>query len=803
METRKEFLRSARSLSKWPGFTLIVIMTLALGIGANTAIFSVVHTLLLDPLPFPDSNRLVVVSERAPELETNFVSPVIFEDWAERSHIFAELSAFRYWENRSIEIGGAEPEPVLHITATPNYFRALGVTPQMGRIYADENAGGGNEAVVSHDLWRRSFAGDSGILGRNIHINGSAYVVVGVLPKLPLDISIGLGDVWTPLHRYDVQQRRATSFRARYLRVVARLKPGVTLPQAQTQMSAVQSQLAQEPGGIAKGYSVLVESLSDAMVGRLKPVLWTLLAAVAFVLLTACSNVANLALARGVSQEKEISVRLALGAGYSRVLRLLMVENLLLCAAGAVAGLAVAYGGLFLLKYELVAKLPRLAAASLSAPVLLFTIIVILICATVVTLASFGGFLELNLNSALRESGRSNSGGVRRQRLRTILVASEVVFAVLLIAGSGFLLKSFVKLMEVRPGFDPHNRVVVDVVLPSNTYNDDQKRSMFYREMFRRLSESPAIEAAGGSLYFPCRPKTWLSAIWRESTQVPEGHEPIAYYNLFAGNYFAAMGIPLRQGRWITEREVWEKHDVLLVNESFARQLFPGSDPIGRRVKINKDGNWLTIVGVLGDVRQRRLDEEPRPEFYVPFAEMPMPFLTLVVKKTTAAETGAGFLRTLMRGISPNVALHNLTPLDALVADTVASRQLALVLLMLFAGLALGLAAIGIYGVVSYTVGQRRQEIGVRIALGATRRDIVRLVIGGNLRVVVVALAIGLGGALAVGRALSSLLYKVSIGDWSVYLGAACLALLVAILASCIPALRAAGLDPVSALRQE
>lgn len=802
-EAFTDFLRSVRSLSKRPGFTATVVLTLALGIGANTAIFSVVYALLLDPLPFPNSERLVMVSERAPELETDFVSPVIFEDWSMRSRIFEELSAFRFWENRSIEIAGGEPEPILHITATPNYFRTLGVSPAIGRIYADEKAGGVNEAVISNDLWLRSFGSSRSILGRSIRLNGNPYVVVGVMPALPRDITIGLGDIWTPLHRYDVQSRRATSFRARYLRVVARLKAELTVSQAQAYMTILQNQLAEEPGGIAKGYSAVVVSLQNAMVGRLEPVLWTLLVAVVFVLLTACSNVANLALARGVSQEKDVSVRLALGAGYRRVLQLLLIENMLLCSAGAVFGLAIAYGGLFLLKYHLVSKMPRLADAALSAPVLLFTVVVVLMCSTMVTLASFSGVHKLNLSSALRESGRTGGEGIRRQWLRMVLVASQIVFAVLLVAGAGFLLKSFVKLMDIRPGFEMPQRVVVDLVLPSNTYSDNEKRSVFYREMLRHLNETAEIDVAGASLYFPCRPKSWLNAIWREGVDVPEGQEPIVYYNLFAGDYFATMGIPLRSGRFLTEKEVWEKHDVLLVNESFARQLYPTSDAVGKRVRIGKDGPWLTIVGIVGDVRQRRLDEPPRPEFYVPFSEMPMPFLTLVVKGKLFGEKGTERLRIIMRGIAPDVALHNLMPLSALVADTVTARHLALVLLLLFSGLALSLAAIGIYGVVSYAVNQRRQEIGVRVALGATRFDVIRLIVTENLRVAGIAVLIGLLGAMAVGRVLGSLLYHVSVGDWSIYLGASCLALMVAFFASCIPALRAASLDPLIALRQE
>jgi predicted permease len=689
------------------------------------------------------------------------------------------------------------------MTATPNYFRGLGVAPSLGRIYEDEKAGGVNEAVLSRELWVHHFGGSSDVLGKTIRISGTPFIVVGVMPALPRDLSIGIGDVWTPLHRYDIQKRRAASFRARYLRVIGRLKPDLSLQQAQSRMSVLQAQLAAEPGSVAKGYSVVVESLRDAMVGRLKTVLWLLFASVWFVLLTACANVANLSLARGVSREKDISIRLAVGAGYRRILRELLTENLLLCGLGAVAGLAVAYGSLFLLKYYLVARIPRLSEAGLNAPVLLFTVGMVVACSLAVTAASFLGYLKLNLNQALRESGRTGAGGVRRQRLRTALVASEVVFAVLLSAGAGFLLKSFGNLLDIRPGFDVERRVVVDIVLPANLYNDDQKRSVFYREMFRRLSETGGIEAAGGSLYFPCRPKVWLNAIWREGVETPEGQEPIVYYNLFAGDYFRTMAIPLRRGRWMTEQEVWERRNVILINESFARQLYPGTDPLGRRVKLGRDGNWLTIVGIVGDVRQRRLDEDPKPEFYVPFAEMPMPFLTVVAKTSAPADRGATLLRSAVRDISSNIALHDLMPLEALVGDTISSRRLALILLLLFSALALGLAAVGIYGIVSYAVGQRRQEIGLRIALGADRGDILRLIVGGNMRVVTVAVAVGLVCAAAASSGLQSLLYGVKPGDWSIYAGASLVTFAAALLASLLPALSAARVDPLETLRQE
>jgi len=794
--------RNARSLSRSPAFTATVVLTMALGIGVNTAIFSVVQAVLLDPLPFPESDRIVTLAEYAPGADTGLVSPITFEDWGLNNQSFEELSAFRFWENRSIQVDGGEPEPVLHITATPNFFSALRLQPAVGRVYAEERAGGANEAVLSHELWRRLFGGEPTVLGRTVRISGASFTIVGVMPPAPKDISIGIGDIWTPLHRYDVKNLRATSYRARYLRVVGRLKPGTTVDQAQAQMTLLQKRLEEEAASVAKGYSVRVKSLKEAMTGRLKPVLLILMGAVGFVLFEACANVANLSLARGVEREKEVAIRIALGASFGRIIREFISESLVLCSAGAVVGLGLAYAGLFCMKYYLAPELPRLNAAGLSVRALLFTLVVVVLCAIAVGLITSRGYLRGNWQVGLKESNRGNSGSVRRQRMRNALVASQVVFAVVLLVGAGFLIKSVSKLLSVSPGFNTSNRVVVDVVLPATQYKDTNTRTTFYRELFRRLSGMTGLEAAGGSLYFPCRPKLWLNSVWREGVELPEGQEPVVYYNLFAGDYFAAMGIPLRRGRLATEQEIWERRDVIVINESLAKQVFPDVDPLGRRIKTDKDGRWLTIIGVVGDVRQKRLDEAPKAEFYVPFSENPLPFLTLVVKTTLPSSSTAATLRDVTRGMSPDLALHNLMPLGEVVHDTISTRSLALALLLLFSALALVLAAIGIYGVVTYIVGQREQEIGIRMALGATPGSILWLIIKANMRVALAAILTGLLVAAITTRALSVLLYDVSVGDISIYLCVCALALVVVFLATSLPAARAAALDPIQALQK-
>ena len=625
-----------RSLRKRPGFAGIVILTLALGIGANTALFSIVHAVLIAPLPFQNPARIMILSEHSRSMDTGLVSPITFDDWAHRNEVFSDLAAFRHWENRTIEIGRSEPEPILHVTATSNYFRVLGFSPLFGRTHGEEKSGGVNEAVLSYELWTRRFNARHDALGETIRISGASYVVVGVMPPAPHDIGIGWGDVWTPIHWYNMQHNRATSYRARYLRVLGRLKPGITVAQAQDRMTALQRQLENEATSVAKGYSVRVEPLENAFVGRFRPALFVLLGAVGFVLLTACANVANLMLARGIAQEKEIAIRIALGAGRVRLTRDLLWESVFLSATGALLGLALARWGLWLLKYSLAAKIPRLAEAGLRGEVLTFTLAITALSAILFSLAPILG-LGRDIHGTFKEAGRTGSGGIRRQQLRTILVGAEFAFATLLLVAAGLLVKSFTNLLSVHPGFEFDNRIAADVVLPASEYKNDARRVAFFRELFRRLHDASGITSSGGALYFPCRSKLWLATVWREGVSVPRGEEPVVYYNLYAGDYFRAMGIPLIRGRLPTERELWEPSNVSVINETMARQLFSGVDPIGRRFKSGEDGQWTTIVGIVGDVRQKSLDEPAKPEFYEPFSRMPMPFLTIAVETPSAA----------------------------------------------------------------------------------------------------------------------------------------------------------------------
>lgn len=486
-----------RTLRKRPGFTAVVTLTLALGIGTNAALFSMVYAVLLSPLPFGEPDRIAILSEHSRTMDTGLVSPITFDDWSHRNEVFSELAALRYWENRMVEFANGAPEPILQVTATPNYFRVLGYRPLFGRTYVEEQAGAVNEAVLSYELWHRRFNGRRDVLGSTLRVSGTAFVIVGVMPPAPHDISIGWGDLWTPLHWYNMQRNRATSYRDRYLRVIGRLKPGVSMDQAKGRMEALQQQLAREATSVAAGFSVRLESLDHALVGRFRRVLMFLWASVGLILLIACANVANLMLARGVERRKEIAIRSALGASRQMLFKQLIVESSLLSLSGAALGIILAQSGLQILKHFLASSVPRLAESGLSLPVLLLTLALVVILTvffSVLPAAELGG----SVAEILKEAGRTGTGGVRRQRLRSLFVAAELAFAVLLLVSAGLLLKSFAHLMRVDPGFATTNRLLADVVLPSDQYKQESKRVVFYREVFRRLNGSMGVKASGG-----------------------------------------------------------------------------------------------------------------------------------------------------------------------------------------------------------------------------------------------------------------------------------------------------------------
>jgi putative ABC transport system permease protein len=791
-----------RSLVKRPGYALVIVGMLALAIGANSAIFSALQAVLFNPLPFRDADRVVVLGELAPALDTQFVSPITYDDWNARNDAFGELAAFRYWQTVNLEDTTGDPESINLVTATANFFPALGLSPLIGRSYKDEqNKAGGSEAVISHDLWERRYHGDPAILGKAIRVRGTTTTIVGVLPPASLDLSVGWGDVWTCLYRYNVQQQRATSYRARYLSVVGRLKPGMSLEQARARMTTLQHQLWREPASVAAGYEVRLQSIADALTGRVRLGVVVLFGASGLVLLIACANIANLMLARAAAREQETAVRLALGAGASQLLRLLLIEALTLAGLGAGVGLVAAYASLTILR-QAHPDIPRIADAALTPSVLVFTAGITLLVALVFGLAPLVHLRNATLGSSINDSARGSSAGLGRRRVRTFLVACQMALACALLIAGGLMFRSLRNLLSVDPGFRARSAVVFDLYLPSSRYPDDASQTRFYRELMRSLEEAPGVLSAGGLLYFPLRPKLWLSSVWVQDAPVADGDEPVVYYNLATPGYFQAMGIPLKAGRWPDAREAWEQPRAVVVNEAFAADVLRGR-ALGRRIRGDRENPWYEVVGVVGNVRQKRLDEPSKPEMYETFSAMPMPFLSVVVRTARPAAQMLEVVRAVVRERDPGLAVANLMPLADYLAAHTADRRFALLLLEAFAILAVALGTTGVYSVMSYSIAQRRREIAIRLALGAEPAGVLVMVVRDALRVVLAGTVVGMAAAAVAGRLMRGFLFGVGGLDPVIYVGVPCALALVAVLASWIPARRAACIDAIGSLRAD
>jgi len=796
---------TVRALAAKPAFASIVVLTLALGLGACSAVFSVIHAVLLRPLPFTDPENIVLLGEFSQSSDTHFVSPITFDDWKTRHQAFEEIAAFRYWETVNLEDAAGDPEPITLTTGTDNFFRTLGLAPLIGRTYREEQSPqGGSEAVISHELWRRRYASDPNVLGRVIRIRGTPTTIVGVMPPMPTALSIGWGDVWTCLYRYDIQQQRATKYRSRYLTVIARLAPSVSLDQATTRMEALQRQLWMEPTSVAEGFVVRLQPLTDVLNGGVRLPLLAVGGAVAMLLLVACTNAATLMLVRTSSRRRETAMRLALGARPVRVVRLLVLEGVILAFAGGAAGLAVAWIAVRALS-RIGTAIPRFSEAHIGIEVVGLAAALSMLTAL---LCSALPLLELgrtSLAGVLSESGRSGTASPHAHRWREALVALQVALACLLLISGTLLLRSFASLLRVDPGFDAERAVYLYLYLPGSRYPDAATYARFYRELVRRLETVPTVEAAGALLYFPYKPKLWPASIEVEGVPVPEGQEAVVYYNQIAGNYFRAMGIPLEGGRLPTEREIWDEDavPVTVVNKTLARRLFGDATPIGRRIRSGTNAPWLEIIGVVGDVRQQRLDIPPAPEYYTTFKQMPMPFQSVVARGKGNRPVSVTEVRDVMRQVDPGVALANLMPLDQWVQIHTRERQFALSVLAAFAILALALGAVGVYGAVSYAVAQRGREIGIRLALGATPGGVRTQVLADGLRVVLIGTGVGVLAALASTPILRRLLYGIGPLDPVTYLGVPLLLVVVAVVACWWPARAASRVPLGQTLRSE
>jgi putative ABC transport system permease protein len=800
-----------RVLAKSPVFTAVAMLTLALGVGANTAIFSVVNELLLRPLPFRDAERLVMLWENNPNIDAgqNPTSRANFRAWREQSSSFEGMAAFS--DQRLNLTGGGEPEEVSVQLATPELFQVLGVEPMLGRGMSQEDglAGAPRVAVLSYGIWQRRFGGDAGVVGRPITLNGAPFTVIGVLPagfQWHIKRSSNSGrpaEIWTVLP----MPTEGPSTRGRFLSAVARLKPGVSLEQALAEMKTIAARLEQD-SQYNSGYTAQVIPLREQVVGNIRPALLILLGAVGFVLLIACANVANLLLARAAAREKEIALRTALGAGRMRIVRQLLTESLLLALMGSILGLGVAWMG----TRALVAISPRdlvnLEGFSINVTVLAWTMAVSLLTGIIFGLAPALEATRLNLNDVLKEGGKGAGGqSSRSRRLRSALVVGEVALALVLLASAGLMVRSFAHLRKVDTGFNADNVLTMVVRLPAGKYREDYQVVGFFRQVIERIRALPGVRSVGMVNYLPFYGGLGASSAFTIEGRPaqPPGQWITTDVRVADPGYFDVMGIPLLRGRNFTDLEAGEARHVALVSEAMVRQHFRDEDPIGNRITVpmSEKPAPTEIIGIVGDVKYESLVDEAKPAVYLPHAELTYSFMTLVIRTTGDPAEMAPALRSEVRAIDPEQPVSDVRTMNQVMADTLGRARFNTLLLGLFAGLATLLAAVGIFGVMNYSVTLRTHEIGIRVALGAQEGRVLMLILRQGLLLTLIGIGIGLGGALALTRLLSGLLFGVGATDPMTFAAIVLLLALVSLIACYIPARRATRVDPMIALRHE
>jgi putative ABC transport system permease protein len=785
---------SARTLASHRGMTIAAVLTLALGIGANTAVFSVVNAVLLRPLPYAAPERLTMVWEGrgAP------VSPANFLDWRSLSQAFEGMAALDF-ANFNLT-GAGEPERLRGARVSAEMFRLLGVQPLVGRWFrADEDHDGAARVVMlGHGLWQRRFGGQRSIVGGAIALNGEAWTVVGIMPPgfdFPSQLAGEALDLWVPIA---FPPAEASERGLRRLGVLARLKSAVSLDDARTDMQAVGRRLAQQYPRDVQGGEIAVVPLRAQLVRGIEQPMWVLLGAVGFVLLISCANVANLLLTRAVAREREMAVRVAIGAGPWRLIRQLLVECVLLSLVGGALALVVALWGTEGLARLLPDRLPRVGTIDVDVTVLLFTLSVSLATGVLFGLVPSTEALKRRTSDALRQSGRGDVGG--RGRLRNGLVVGEVALALTLLTGAGLLAGSFYRLSHVDPGFDARNVLTADLALSDARYPEEAQRSAFIERTLENLVRLPGVESVGVAFFLPLGGgNAYFDMTLEGSTQAVA-----AYWRVVSSGYFETMRIPLLRGRDFTPRDLGVS-GVAIVSESMARQFWPGQDPIGRRLKVglpDADEPWLEIVGVVGDVLHRGLATERTPELYVPYAQSPSRAVTLVVR-TAAGFPVAGALRKEIAAADPLLPVADVSLMEEVVARSVAPQRFRALLLLAFAAMAALLAWVGVYGVMACRVAQRAHEIGIRVALGAGARDIFRSVIGEGMKLTAGGLAAGLACATVLMRLLRHQLFGVEPTDPWTLAAVAFLLAVAALLACCLPARRAMRADPLVALRRD
>ena len=791
-----------RVLRKSPGFALMAVLALALGIGANSAIFSVVNGVLLRPLPFSEPSRLVWVFDTQPQLATAPSSlPDVF-DWKDQNQSFEHLAAFI--SGGAFLDGGEQTEVVAGALADADLFPLLKVDPILGRTFtSEENKPGDTRVVIlSHKLWLRHFNADTSIVGQTIPLSGRSFTVIGVMPA-GFDFP-NHSEIWRPL----AMDRTKTDRGPHFLNVIARLKPGVTLEQSQAEMSTIAGQLAAAYPEKITGHGVKLQLLNEVLVGDMRTALFVMLGAVGFVLLIACANVANLLLARSASRQREFAIRTALGASRARVIKQLLTESVLLSLAGGAVGLLLGFLGVKGLISISPGDIPRSEDIGLDRWVAAFTLMISVVTGVVFGLAPALQVSKTDLNESLKEGGRTTSG-VRHNRVRSLLVVSEIALALVLLIGAGLMIRSFTRLTEVRPGFNSHNVLTTSVALLRARYPEERQVATIFQQLPLELAAVPGVQSVAGITELPLGGSDTSDAFAIEGRPEPAPNErPLVYYRVCTPNYFQTMGITQLAGRDFNERDTKTSPNVTVINEVFARSFFPGEDPLGKRLRLQgQERDPLLIVGVVGNIRHQGLDLEPVPEAYVTHLQDPLNLnsrsMTLVIRTTSDPRAMTAALRDSALRIDKDLPIYNVKLMDEYLYQSLARRRFNTLLLEIFAVVALALAAVGIYGVISYSVSQRTHEFGVRMALGARPTAILGMVIRQGLALTLLGVALGVSSAFALTRFVSSLLYSISPTDPLTFVLIPLVLTGVAVAASLVPALRATKVDPMVALRCE
>jgi predicted permease len=812
METLFRELRyGLRGLLKQPGFTAISVVTLALGIGANTAMFSVINAVLLRPLPYHEPDRLVTIWEESPQRGL-YQLPVSFanlRDWIEQTQTFEQISAYTFTNLNLTGVG--EPTRLGTVRASANLFSLVGATPQLGRPFLPEEdkENAGHVVILGHALWQSRFGSDAGIVGRSLTLNNQSYTVVGVMPA-GFQFPVGFGylgrvlndpiDVYVPLAASGRELARGHfSFFA-----IGRLRHDKTIEQARADMTTIERRLEQQYPDGNNGIGVSLVPTQEQTVKEIRPALLVLLGAVAFLLLIACANIANLLLARAASRQKEMAIRASLGASRLRVLRLLLTESLMLSLAGGGVGFLLAIWGTEALRSLVPENIPRLNEVGIDARVFAFTLLVSIVTGVVFGFVPALHAANPDLNESLKEGSRGSTGGVAGKRTRSILVVAEVALSLVLLIGAGLMIKSFLRLQQMNLGFNPNNTLTVDVSLPSSTYAEENQQVAFFQEALERFRSLPGVQAAGATTGLPLTVELKGSDFRIEGHPEPEaGKEMIINTRSVSPDYFRTLGIGLIKGRDFSDRDKGDAPAVAIINNDLARIYFQGEDPIGKRITFDDRQSWMSIVGIIQDVKQLGLDSTAKPEVYFPYSQVAASEMSLVVRTSADPLSLAASVKSQIRMIDRNLPIDSPRTMQQLLAESISGRRFNMLLLTVFAVVALVLAIVGIYGVMSYAVTQRTHEIGIRVAVGAQPRDVYLLVLGQGMMLAVLGVAFGLAGAFALTRLMTTMLFGVEATDPATFVSIAVLLTGVTLAACYIPGRRASRVDPLIALRHE